>query len=302
MIHAQILDNHHIRPAADRFLSPGQIGLLNGWGVFSTIKVVDGVLFAFARHWARMRRDADLMRVLFPWTPDEMEDMLLSLVEANRAYNATLRVTIVRNKGTMWDGPGIVRDIDLVAFTANRNQWGESCTLGIVPNARHAASPFAGTKVMSWASNLIWYEEAHLRGLDEVVLLNERGEVSECTSANIFAVFDRNGAAEVLTPPVSASGCLPGITRELLLEEIHVPGIQVKERTLTLDDLEKADGVFITSSTRDMLPVAGIEGLSILREERVRTALAKAFAGYEAAHVAAARRRAPGTATAAPGA
>lgn len=302
MIHPQILDNHHIRPAGDKFMSPGQVGLLNGWGVFSTIKVVDGVLFAFARHWARMRRDADLMRVMFPWIPDEMEETLLSLVEANQAYNSTMRVTVVRNKGNMWEGPDIARDIDLVAFTADRKEWGGACNLGIVPNARHAASPFAGTKVTSWASNLIWYEEAHVRGLDEVVLLNERGEVSECTSANIFAIYGNAGGAEVLTPPLSSSGCLPGITRELLLEEIHVPGITVKERTLTLDDLEKADGIFITSSTRDMLPVAGIEGLSIRSEQEVSRALSNAFASYEAAYVASARRRAPGTAAAAPGA
>lgn len=292
MIHSLLLHNHHIRPASDLFMTPGQVGLLNGWGVFSTIKVVDGVLFAFPRHWARMRRDADLMRVLFPWSPDEMEEMLLSLVSANGAYNSTLRVAIIRNKGTMWEGPGVARDIDLVAFTANRNEWGEACRLGIVPNARFAASPFAGTKVTSWAMNLIWYEEAHLRGQDEVILLNERGEVSECTSANVFAVFSQDGGHEVLTPPIASSGCLPGVTRELLLEEIKVPGIAVKEQVLQLSDLEAAEGVFITSSTRDVLPVAEIEGLAIRQEDTVRETLAAAYRDYEARYTAAARRRA----------
>lgn len=298
MIHPLLLHNAHIRPTADAIFSPGQVGLLNGWGVFSTIKVVDGVLFAFARHWARMRRDADLMRVPFPWQPDELEDMLLELVAANNAMNSTLRVTVVRNKGTMWGIPGLPLDVELVAFTADRNTWGEASKLGIVPNARFAASSFAGTKVTSWAMNLIWYEEAHLRGLDEVVLLNERHEVSECTSANIFAVYRKDGGAEVLTPPLKESGCLPGITRELLLEEIRVPGISVKERTLTLSDLEAADGVFITSSTRDVLPVASIEGLSIRHEDAVREALAAAFSEYEARYVASARKRATAPATA----
>ena len=128
--------------------------------------------------------------------------------------------------------------------------------------------------------NLVWYEEAHLRGQDEVVLLNERGEVSECTSANIFATFGAPFGDEVLTPPL-ASGCLPGITRALLLEMVRVPGIHVSERVLTLEDLERADSVFITSTTRDLLPVSAIEGLSIRRETRVRDLLAAALSGYE---------------------
>lgn len=291
MIRPQILFNHEIRPAAELTLTPGQVGVMNGWGVFSTIKVVDGVLFAFARHWARMRRDAELMRVPFPWSPDELELGLLKLVEANGDYNSTLRVVAVRNTGTMWQGPGIVRDVDLIAFTAARNQWGDAVRLGIVPNARFAANIFAGAKIMAWAMNLVWYEEAHARGLDEVILLNEHGRASECTSANLFAVFGN----EVWTPPLS-EGCLPGITRELLVEEIRVPGIRVLERPLELTDIERADGLFITSSTRDLLPVSEIEGLSVRQESAVRAQLLQAFLEYESAYVRSASRRAAPTA------
>ncbi len=260
---------------------------MNGWGVFSTIKVVEGVLFAFDRHWARMRRDSDLLRVPFPWKPAELETALLTLVEANQAYNSTLRVAAIRNKGGMWEGPNQKLDVDLVAFTADRNSWGGEARLGIVPNGRFGASPFAGTKVLSWASNLAWYEDAHSRGLDEVLLLDERGEASECTSANVFAVFGNR----VATPPLS-SGCLPGVTRELLLEVIRAPGIQVVEQRLTLADLESADGLFITSSTRDLLGVQELEGLSIRQEQRVRRSLKQAFTEWESTYVAGAVRRA----------
>jgi branched-chain amino acid aminotransferase len=287
VIHSQVLHNGHIQPATDLAFSPGQVGVMNGWGVFSTIKVVNGVLFAFDRHWARMHRDSDLLRVPFPWKPSELETALLSLVEANQAYNSTLRVAVIRNKGGMWEGPNQKLDVDLVAFTANRNNWGEEARLGLVANGRFAASPFAGTKVLSWASNLAWYEEAHLRGLDEMLLLDERGQVSECTSANVFAVFGNR----VVTPPLS-SGCLPGVTRELLIEVIRVPGIEVVEQPLTLSDLESADGLFITSSTRDLLGVREVEGLSVRSEQRVRQALEQAFTAWESAYVAGAVRRA----------
>jgi len=280
VIRPQFLHNGQIRPTDDLALRAGQVGLFTGWGVFSTLKITKGVLFAFNRHWARMRKDADLLRVPFSWSPLELEELLMRLVEANQEQDATLRVMVTRNGGTAWAGPGSERDADLVAFTAPRSHWGASARLGIVPNARHAESPFAGTKMTSWALNLVWYEEAHLRGQDEVVLLNERYEVSECTSANIFAVF----GDKVLTPPLS-SGCLPGITRELLLELVRAPNVAVSEGVLTLDDLEKADSVFITSSTRDLLPVSTVEGLSIKCEGYVRDRLVAAFSAYEADYI-----------------
>lgn len=205
--------------------------------------------------------------------------MIQPLIHANNAADATLRILAVRNGGTNWAGPGCESEADLIALTAPRNQWGESAKLGLVPNARHAGSEFSGSKTNSWAQDLVWYEEAHLRGQDEALLLNERGEVCECTSANIFAVFD----STALTPP-PASGCLPGITRELLLEAIHSPGIQVREAALSLDDLERADGLFITSTTCDLLPVREIEGISIREDCRVRGALLEALLAYRSAY------------------
>ncbi|MBN9660949.1 MAG: aminotransferase class IV [Acidobacteria bacterium] len=287
MIRPQLLHNGQIRPSSEFILNPGQVGLLSGWGIFSTIKVVEGVLFEFNRHWARLSRDADLLRVPFPWAAAELEEMLLRLVEANQDFNATMRVAVVRNLGTMWSGPVTEPAFDLIALTAARSNWGGACKLGIVPNARHAACVFTGTKTTSWAMNLVWYEEAHQRGQDEVVLLNERGEVCECTSANIFACF----GDIAVTPPLS-SGCLPGITRQILVEKIKNSDIQVVEKTISLDDLERADGIFITSSTRDLLPVSEVEGLAVQTGDRVRQALAAEFARYERDYVARAARRA----------
>jgi branched-chain amino acid aminotransferase len=285
--HPFLYHNGQIRPATDDLLRPGQVGLMNGWGVFSTVKVVDGVLFAFPRHWARMHRDAELLRVGFPWAPAQLESELLRLVEANHAHNSTMRIVVVRNRGGMWESPGLDRDLDLIAFTTDRRDWGGACRLGIVPNARFAANPFSGAKVTSWAMNLVYYEQAHVRGLDEVLLLNERQEVSECTSANLFAIQDPDpatGVIRVLTPPLSA-GCLPGVTRDLLLEAIRLPGIEVREQTLTLDDLERAAGLFISSSTRALLPVSEIEGISIRTESDITGRLLHAYLDYEAQYV-----------------
>jgi branched-chain amino acid aminotransferase len=259
-MHRFVLYNDEILDANVTCVAPGHVGFMTGWGVFSTIRVSQGVLFEFERHFARMNRDAAVVRVPFPDESRWLEERLHRLVEANKAFEATLRVNVIRNKGGLFQGPGIDRDFDVVAFTTNLNAWGASVRLGIASEARHAASKFAGTKVTSWIFNLNLYEEAHERGFDEVVLLNERGQVSECTSANIFAVVGN----EVRTPPLS-SGCLPGITRELLLSEKLVQGIPIVERALSLSDLYRADEVFITSTTRNLLPVTEIEHVRLNR-------------------------------------
>jgi len=279
-MHRYLLHNDDIRDTGAQDLSAGQVGLLNGWGVFSTIRVYDGVMFAWERHWARMHADAGRMRVPFPPERDWLEQRLHLLIDANKAFNSTLRVAVIRNRGGMFEGPAPMREFDVVAFTADVNRWGDSVKLGLIPNARHAASEFAGTKNLSWSENLTWYERAHEQGLDEVVLLNERGEVSECTSANIFVVE----GDQVWTPPLT-SGCLPGVTRALLLEEIHVPGLRIGEKTLLPVDLERAIEIFITSSTREILPVVSIAGLSIRTGREVREQLRRAFAAYVDAYV-----------------
>jgi branched-chain amino acid aminotransferase len=284
VVHRYILHNDEIHDASDRVLAPGQIGLLSGWGVFSTLRVADGVLFAWERHWARMKKDAGLLRVPLPADPEEVRHNLLKLVEANRAHNATLRVDIVRNQGGVFEGPPTGRASDVIAFTANLKDWGAGVKLGYVEQARHAGSMFAGTKILSWAMNLTWVEEAHDKGLDEVILLNERGEVSECTSANIFIA---NGT-KVWTPPLSA-GCLPGVTRDILLREIHVPGYEIGEKTLLPIDVEQADDAFITSTTRALLPILEVNGKKVGGKGTAQRALQPAFEKFVETYVVASR-------------
>ena len=284
-MHRFLLYNGQIRDTSERFLSPGQTGLVNGWGVFSTVRIYDGVLFAWERHWPRMRHDAQRMRVPMPPDGDAVASGIHRLTEANHAWNGVLRIMVVRNRGGMFEGPAVTNDFDVIAFTTDVPPWGDAMKLGVIPNGRHAASEFAGAKILSWSENLTRYERAREQGLDEVVLLNERGEVSECTSANLFAVH----GSRVLTPPLS-SGCLPGVTRAVLLEEVQVAGLTVQERVLLPPDLESADEVFLASTTRELLPVVSIEGLRIHPSRVVRDRLQQAFSACVEAYVAAHKR------------
>lgn len=281
-VHRHILHNGQLIDNDAHTASVGQVGLLNGWGVFSTIRVLDGVLFAWEMHWKRMCHDARLMRVPMPAQPDDLREPLEKLIEANGAENATLRVAVVRNKGGVFQAPHLEREYDVVAYTVNLQDWGASAKLGVQMQGRHAASPMAGVKITSWSQNLTFLEIAKAKGYDEVVLLNERGEVSECTSANLFAVK----GAHALTPPMS-SGCLPGVTRRLLLEQVRVPGVTVEEKTLRLDDLYDADEVFMTSTTRELLHVAAVGDRKTGTSQDVRARLHEEFRGVMQRYAAA---------------
>ncbi|RPI15277.1 MAG: class IV aminotransferase [Acidobacteriales bacterium] len=280
-MHSFVLHNDQIADAPAKLLSPGQVGLLSGWGVFTTIRVAEGVLFAWERHWARMKHDAELLRVPFPDDSEQVRRSLLKLLEANQVRSGTLRLVVVRNRGGIWEGPGLDRAYDLIALTTKLKAWGEGTNLAVVPQARHTAFPFAGTKSLSWSMNLCWMEQAQARGYDEALLLNEQGNLSECTSANIFIAEGRR----VFTPPLSAA-CLPGITRDVLLHEIRVPGITVEEKDLKLSDLERADEVFITSTTRNLLPVLSVEGAKVRCEGDVHLLLSRVFSSYVEAYAA----------------
>lgn len=271
-IHRFVLHNGKIFDNADNILAPGQLGLLAGWGVFSTLRLNDGRIFAWERHWARMVRDAKLMNVPMPASAGQVEADLLRLAEANNAPDCTLRIVVVRNGGGMWEGPQAARPSDVMALTAEFKNWGGSVRLGIQPSARFAASDFTRAKILSWSENLTWLERAQGNGFDEVALLNEHNRVAECTSANIFASFD----GRIHTPPLT-DGCLPGITREVLLE---LGQGRVVETPLTLDNLYEADEVFITSTTRDLLPVREIDGHTLRSKGVLRAALAQEFAVF----------------------
>ena len=281
MIHRMILHNGRLCSATENILAPGQLGLLAGWGVFTTIRVADNVLFAWERHWSRMKRDAELMHVPMPADPAALQRDLIRLAEANNSPNCTLRLVIIRNGGGLWQGPPRGTECDVVAMTTELKDWGDSVRLAVQPYGRYAANEFAGTKINSWAMNLTWLESAQRKGFDEAILLNERHEVSELTSANIFIAK----GSEVWTPPLS-SGCLPGVTRELLLSpEVHIPGFTVRERTIMLDELFEADEVFITSSTRDLLAVREIDGRTVRHEGNAMESLRTAFRAYLASYV-----------------
>ncbi len=275
MIHRFVFHNDRLLPIEDVRLSPGQAGLLNGWGLFTTIRIVTGVPFAFERHWKRLKRDAERTHCPFPFEAEEVRASLDQVLRANQVYEGCARIYAVYNQG-FWSSNENFPPADLILYSSDLPSYREPLRLGLRENGRHAGSPLAGVKVTSWLNNVWSLHEAHQAGFDEVVMLNERGEVAECTAANIFCVRGER----VDTPPLS-SGCLEGITRSVLLEIGARVGAPVAERTLLPEELYSADEVFISSTNRSMLGVSEINGNRIASAPGpVTLRLEKTFAEY----------------------
>jgi branched-chain amino acid aminotransferase len=255
LIHRLIFHNDRIVPVDEVRLSPGQAGLMNGWGLFTTTRIFQGEAFAYERHWRRLEKDAKRIRLPFPFNSEKVRRHLGELLNANQVVEGTARIYMIYNRVGFWQSDEPMPEVDLILCTAGLPAHSEEARLAVAEHGRHAASPLAGVKTTAWLNNVWHLAEAQKAGWTEVILLNERGEVSECTSANIFCVKD--GA--VFTPPLS-SGCLEGVTRSVLLEIAAHAGVPMSEKILRLEDLHAADEVFITSTNRTLLGVSEIAG------------------------------------------
>ena len=255
LIHRQIFHNDRIVPIGEARLSPGQAGLLNGYGLFTTMRIFQGEPFMYERHWRRMEKDAAKIRLPFSFDPAKVRRQLSELLAANQVVEGTARIYMILNHTGFWQSDESGPEVDLIIFTAGLPAHADVARLGVAENGRHAASPLAGVKTTAWLNNVWHLAEAQKAGWTEVILLNERGEVAECTSANIFCVK----GGKVLTPPLS-SGCLEGVTRSVLLEIGPRAGVEVVEQALFPEDLYSADEVFITSTNRTLLGVSEIAG------------------------------------------
>ena len=259
LMDALIFHNDRIIPLQEAHLSPGQMGLLMGWGVFTTLRIYEGMPFAFDRHWARMSHDADRLGMNLTHEQEAVRHAVIKLAEANHRPEGMARVSFVKNHGGLWAQAGNRPETDLLIFTRELVQWPAIHRLKLQPHAIYSATRLAGVKMLSWVQNVALLEQAHAEGFDDVLLLNERGHIAECTSANVFLVRGR----KVLTPPLS-TGCLPGVTRDVLREVVPRAGFELIEENLTPEDLSSATEVFISSTTREVAAVGSIDSQWLL--------------------------------------
>jgi branched-chain amino acid aminotransferase len=242
--------------AATARVSPLDHGLLVGDGVFETLAVYAGVPFAWRRHHDRLRRSADGLGLAVP-SSTELRSAADAVVAANGIRDGRLRVTVTGGPSPLGSERGDAPPTVIVAAATTRPRPPTEDVV-MVPWPRNERGATAGLKTISYAENVRALAYAQQRGASEAVFANTRAELCEATGSNVFLVVD----GVVVTPP-ETSGCLLGVTRALVLELCQQLGVASDERTLPVAALTTADEAFLTSSTREVQPIARVDGQAL---------------------------------------
>ncbi|MFM7063154.1 MAG: aminotransferase class IV [Actinomycetes bacterium] len=232
-------------------------GLTVGDGVFETLKVLDGTPFALTRHLARLGRSAAGLGLVLP---DAV--VLRAAVDAVAggidAPGGRLRITVTGGPGPMGSSRGGAGPTLLVvgqAVDLSAPPLAGPTSVATVPFTRNPSSATAGLKTTSYAENVVALARAEADGASEALFATTDGHLCEGTGSNVFVAVD----GVLCTPPLT-SGCLAGVTRELVLEALASTGIPAVERDLPISVLGTADEVFLTSTTRDVQAVRTVDG------------------------------------------
>lgn len=241
--------------ASDARVSVLDHGFTVADGVFETLKVADGAAFALTRHVDRLERSAAAMALPAP-DRDAVFDAVRETVDANAPLLGDLgrlRITYTAGDAPLGSDRGETGPTLVVAVSAMK-PWPESAAVITVPWPRNERSPLAGVKSTSYAENVLALARAHDHGAGEALMPDTQGRLSEGTGSNVFLVLDGR-----LITPTLATGCLAGVTRDLVLEWVGAEEVDVP-----MSALEDAEEVFITSSTRDVQPVHRVDSRSLV--------------------------------------
>ncbi|MFZ1362138.1 MAG: aminotransferase class IV [Candidatus Nanopelagicales bacterium] len=248
---AQVFIDGKIMPASQAKVNVSQRAFTSGDGIFETLKVIQGEPFALTRHLKRLSEGARRMRIELPHLAD-LAGQVRETVSANSERtgpDARFRITVSAGEsvGTPARGDGpptIVMTCDPLASPP------ESTVAITVPWPVNERGFFTGVKTTSYAENYGILLLAQTQGADEAIQGDSRGRISEGTTSNV--VVEHEGA---LVTPNLETGCLPGVTRDLLIE-----WDLVVEHNLPMTHLAQASEVLLSSSTRDLVPVRSMDG------------------------------------------
>jgi branched-chain amino acid aminotransferase len=252
-------------------------GFLYGEGVYETWRTYNGQPFLFDRHMRRLRNSSGMIALAVPLTDEQLDARCRETTraarlgvppggqsgesgEAGEAGEAYVRMLVTRGVGELSYDPAGCPSPSIVVIVKPHvapppEVYDRGVKVALVPIIRnHPGTVSPLIKSNNLLNNALAMQEAFRRGAFEGVMRNYRGELAEGTQSNLFIV--RGGV--VLTPPLDA-GLLPGITREFVLEIGAEAGIPVREAVLHDADLFGADEAFLTSSTRELVPIVRVD-------------------------------------------
>ena len=253
--------NGEITPAEQARVSVLDNGFTFGDAVYETLRTYGGRPFHLDRHLERLRRSAQRLAITMPAGDGALTRDLDALLARAANPESYIRIIVTRGVGDISyhferiAGPTIVMVVKpLAPFPSQYYKDGIAVILSSV-RRNHPRALDPAIKSCNLINNILAVQEAQAKGAFEAIMLNEIGEIAETAGANVFLVKD----GTLLTPPLDA-GILPGVTRHIVLELAGGFALPVREEPVAVKDLLAADEVFITSTLKEVLPVATIDG------------------------------------------
>lgn len=289
--------NGLLHPASEPSISPLNRGFLYGDAIYEVWRTYHGVLFAWEEHWKRLRNSAQALHMELDFTPAQILSEIRRTVARFRDQvpgpgELYVRLQITRGAGAIGLDVALADRANFIILVQpcpdlTPEKWRSGMRLSVATTLRRnpALSLDPAWKTGNYLNNLLCLREARSRGADEVVILNIAGDVTEASVSNIG--FVRGG--RIVTPPLSA-GILAGITRSLVLGSIAAKaGLEASEETITPVDFSKMDECLLLSTTKDIVPVAEIDGVRFKLgadtvTSRLKAAFARAAGVYAGAH------------------
>jgi len=249
---------------ADAKVSVFDHGLLYGDGIFEGIRFYNGRVFRLGEHLDRLWDSARSICLEIPMTKQSMTEAVLETIRQNHMRDGYIRLLVTRGIGNLGLNPKQCKSPSVIIIAApialyQENMYRKGLT--VVTVATRRCSPGAlnpAVKSLNCLNNVMARIEANLARADEALMLNDAGNVAECTADNVFVV--KRG--QIFTPPITA-GALRGITRSIVFEIAAELGIKVSETDITRHDVFAADECFLTGTAAEIIPVVSVDGRAI---------------------------------------
>ena len=251
--------NGKILEDGSNIVGPASRGLRYGDGIFETMKFKGGNLILADEHFARLWKGMQLLQFEIPklLTPDKLEQEIFSLANKNKLAAARVRLTVIRSEGGLYDAKNHSPNY-IIETTALAEEIGmlnnNGLQLCIYEDARKSIDRFSNIKHNNYLPYLMGAIFAKKQQCNDALILNSRGNICDSTIANVFYVKD----GTVYTPPLN-EGCVAGVMRKWLTEQIREEGFIVHEAVVTKTDLLNADEVFLSNSIYNIRWARGIE-------------------------------------------
>lgn len=235
-------------------------GLLYGDGVFEGIRLYDGCVYKLDEHLERLEHSAKAILLDMPMSRAEFAEAVCEACRQNNLKNGYIRLIVTRGPGHLGLNPDGCGPQSVIIIADNIQLYPEELyenglKIISVPTRRINASALPpAVKSLNYLNNILAKIEAKRVGFLEALMLNDKGEIAECTGDNVFII--RKGV--LYTPPLDA-GSLRGITRAAVMELAESMGIQVKEQALTRYDLWISDECFLTGTAAEVIPCVEVD-------------------------------------------